>query len=336
MTKPRKSQKGVVQEVGQTTADGPATPPTKRAVVAPQRIQMGRILWGLVLVIIGGLMLLDNLNIITVHFSYLWQLWPLLLVVAGLSMMSLRGWLAGAVVAVVSISLIALVVATTVDNPYVTISPYVPAHTQRITKNIVASNDSTEADISVKAGAAEIVLSSSMARTGVEATLQSSHMTLEQEASVKDGTHYVRFTTEGARNTWFGGFTNRLSLDITRSIPVALHIDVGASSLSGDISKVKLKSLTVKAGASSIDLKLGDASSRQEVTLDTGASSINLQIPEKVGVRVYTNNGLSSFEFAGVDKKSDGVYESTEFEAANVHIIIHTEIGISRFVIQRY
>lgn len=329
--KPRKAAVKVVEaEVTQEDA------PVSHAVAAPQRVRMGRILWGLVLVIIGGLLLLDNLHIITVHFSYLWQLWPLLLIVGGFSIMSLRGWIAGLVVAVTTISILVLVVATAIDNPYLTVSPYASMYSQRMTKHIAANADSTKSDISVQAGAAEVLLSTSADRSGVEATLQSSHMTLGYSTSAQNGMQYMRFSTEGTRNMWFGGFTNTLSLDMTRQVPVALHIDVGASKLTGDISDLKLDSMTVKAGASSIDLKLGDVSTLQEITLDTGVSSISLHIPEKAGVRVYTNNGLSSFEFAQIDKKADGVYESSDFDAAAAQIIIHADIGISHFVIQRY
>jgi len=49
-----------------------------------------RIFWGLVLIIIGVLMFLKQFGIIYFHWYSLWQLWPLLLVFWGVSLLPLK------------------------------------------------------------------------------------------------------------------------------------------------------------------------------------------------------------------------------------------------------
>lgn len=53
---------------------------------------INRIFWGLLLVVIGGLMLVDNFNIVQVDWSNLWKLWPLIIISCGLSILAIRSW----------------------------------------------------------------------------------------------------------------------------------------------------------------------------------------------------------------------------------------------------
>ncbi|MEI7689592.1 MAG: DUF5668 domain-containing protein [Candidatus Saccharibacteria bacterium] len=52
---------------------------------------VGRIFWGLLLVLVGGLLIADNFGWVNVNWSDLWRLWPLFIISAGLSVLSIRG-----------------------------------------------------------------------------------------------------------------------------------------------------------------------------------------------------------------------------------------------------
>jgi hypothetical protein len=51
---------------------------------------VNRIFWGLLLIVIGGLMLADNLDAAVVDWSNLWKLWPLIIISCGLSILAIR------------------------------------------------------------------------------------------------------------------------------------------------------------------------------------------------------------------------------------------------------
>jgi hypothetical protein len=195
-------------------------------------------------------------------------------------------------------------------------------------------------DLTVRTGAVDMTLKSDSVQPGYSADLQSRGLTINQKSlEFRDGVRYDVLETEGSNRRWWMGMgmmDNRLSLDLTQKIPVSLHIDSGASSISGDLSGVQLKALTLKAGASSIDLKFGALQSKQEITLEAGASSVKFLLPRVVGVRVETDNGLSSTEFDGIDKVSDGVYESPAYGTAERQVTIRAKIGVSSFEIARY
>ena len=52
---------------------------------------IGRIFWGLLLVLVGGMLIADNFGWVNVNWSDLWRLWPLFIIAAGISVLSIRG-----------------------------------------------------------------------------------------------------------------------------------------------------------------------------------------------------------------------------------------------------
>ena len=296
---------------------------------------IGAIFWGLLFVLIGVLLLLNNFGIIEVNLSNIWQLWPVLIIGIGLSVLSPRGWLWGVISVILTIAMLGLVAFAVIDNPtYRDHRGWSNQDTQKL------SDDAAKAakiDITIDTPATSLSLSSSDSRRGVEAIQQSKSMNLNIDAETRGDTRYIRIDSESSRRFWFrGGVANSLDIDLTRKLPVSLSIDTGAASVSGDLSQVKLKSLNIDTGASSIDLKLGAIEPRQEVVLDAGASKLAFKIPKSVAVRVESSGGLKSTSFEGIEKVSESVYESKGFADSEKQITIRADLGVSRFEISRY
>jgi len=80
---------------------------------------IGRIFWGLLLVMVGGMLIAENFGYINVNWVDLWRLWPLLVIAAGLSILSVKSivWkIFTVVLAVVTLSAIAFVALSTYSN----------------------------------------------------------------------------------------------------------------------------------------------------------------------------------------------------------------------------
>lgn len=301
-----------------------------------RRTSMGAIFWGFGFIVGGVLLLLDNLGVVTVRFGDLWQLWPVLIVGIGISLLSLRGWLAGLVSLLLVAALGTLVYLVAIDNPY-----YHTATDTQSQRTVVKSDTLTEKelDMTVRTGALGLDIASSATQQGYTAELRSRFLALNQSTNDgRDGVRYVTLETDSQDRWWQGIGTadSRLTLELTEQLPLRLRIETGASTIVGDLSSVQLKNLTVKAGASTIDLTFGATLTTQEVTLEAGASRVVLALPQTVGVRVETDSGLSHVDFAGIDKVSEGVYESASFASAEKLIIVHAKLGVSSFQIKRY
>ena len=307
--------------------------PVKSEKIAKKR-NVGSIFWGLLFVLVGTLLLLDNLGIVKVNLWNVWELWPVIIIGIGLSFLSLRGWLSALISLVAIVALLGLVVFVLVDgSPY----PDTNKSSGQTTTLSDAADGAKRLKVGIDTGAANIVLSSSRERKGVEVSQSSDFLRLVKKTETKGDTRHVLFSTDFARRGFqLGGANNKLQVDLTRSLPVALEIDTGATSVSGDLSQVRLTSLDIDTGASSIDLRLGALEQRQDVTLDAGASSIILHIPKQAGVRVESNSGLTKLNFDGIDKVSESTYESLNFASSDRQIIIHADLGVSGFEIRKY
>lgn len=294
---------------------------------------VSNIFWGLLLVLIGSLFLLDNLGVITLNVSHLWQLWPILIIGAGLSMLSLRSWIGAALSLIAVIALLTFVAFAAVENPWY--QSLRKANTQTDTQ-IVSVDTAKKLDVSIKTGAAAIDILSSADQREIKATLQNNGFALTKTANTEGDTRFIELRSGPTNRIWTGDVANNLNVDITRALPLALHINTGATSVRGDLSQTRLTSLDIDTGASSVDLRLGAVESKQDVSIDAGASKIILHIPQNVGVRIESDSGLSSTNFENVSKISDSVYESTHFGSAAQQITIRAKIGISSLEVVRY
>lgn len=302
-------------------------------------VLVGTIFWGFAFILFGVLLLLSNLKVVDVNFMNLWQLWPVMIIGVGISMLSLRGWLAGLVATLMVVALGFLVYLVAVENPYYSVSDDSSNSSERITVHEGKLDPAAREglDIQLVTGAIGLTLASNADQKSFVAELQSNNLTLSEERSeVQDGVQHVKLVTGSDRRWWLAPINNRLRIELSEQTPLALRVETGASSLDGDLSQVFLKQLAVKAGASSIDLKLGTKIAEQEVTIDAGASRVQLSVPRSAGVRVEADSGLSGTDFETVEKVSDDVYESTDFSSAEKRIVVRVKLGVSSFRLVRY
>lgn len=298
-----------------------------------KRWNTGSIFWGALLVLIGTLFLLDNLNVVQVNFANVWQLWPVLIIGAGLSLLSLKGWVGALVSFVAAAALLGLVTFAVVENPWY---PGLRTATTQTTTESVAVVTAKKMEVSINTGAATIDLSSSQDEKGVTVVQKSNGLELTKSTEVKDDTQHTSFESKLPKGMWFGGVKNDMNVTLTRSVATSLKIDTGATTVKGDLSQVRLALLDIDAGASTIDVKLGSLESRQEIKIEAGVSSILLHVPKQAGLRIDSDNGLSSTQFEGVSKVSDSMYESDAFDKAEKQITVRADIGVSKFEIKRY
>lgn len=328
-----------MSETSKKTTKTSKTPPKVEpvAVESTEEVSTDRwrstasaVFWGVAFIFVGVLLLLDSLGILDVNFFNLWQLWPILVIGAGVSLLSLKGWLAGLVSFLLVVALGFLMWFVAVDDSY--LNSVVPVNNQTVTGS--ASN-AKALDIRVKTGATAVELSAGSIDS-YRAVLNSPGMRLSEKIETKDTTKHVTLETEMTRRFMMRGGNNSLNLELGRELPLSLRVETGASSLEGDLSELKLNLLEVKAGASSVDLKLGSVQSRLEVKLETGVSRVVLHLPSSVGVRLEADNGLSHTDFEGLNKVSEDTYESTDYSKADKQILIKADLGVSSFEVKRY
>jgi hypothetical protein len=112
-------------------------------------------------------------------------------------------------------------------------------------------------------------------------------------------------------------------------------INIGAVDFICDLTDFKVKNLNISAGAANIELKIGDKYDETLVTINTGASNCEIEIPKNSGCKIETSTALSNKDFEGFIQK-DGDYYTPDFNKAKKIVYINMSGGVSNFEVVRY
>ena len=294
--------------------------------------------WGALLIGAGALFLLHNLGIIQLYIGNIWQLWPVVIILIGVSFMQLKGVWSIILNVIATLVIIALLFVTLTNENGLRQGPVTHEgdDIMHVEKRGTPWQKVEHADVRVDTGAISLQLGAiTEGDTVANAQLEGSRK-ITEETTLDGATQRVTFGTKGHPGFGVLQGKNRLNLQLTRQLPIDLTLDMGASAIKGDLSEVQLRTLLIDSGASSIDLKLGSKQDRSNITIDTGASSVKLRIPKEVGYRIERDGGLSRGKFAGTKEVGEGRYETDGFANATKQITIKADTGATAFTIEQY
>lgn len=293
---------------------------------------VSRIFWGLLFVIVGGMALFDNLGLVSVNWNDTWRLWPLIIIAAGASILSVRH----VIWRIISISLVVLMLGAII---WVMVGDFPDYRVISTSKTTVQKSESVnKAEVNVKAGAISLSIGSADQAEVIKSTLESNIASVSKKSSVQGQTQIIdlTMTTNGSAHWWTGSIKSQWDINLSRNLPIKLSVDTGASDTDIDASDVKLTGANIKIGASSLQMKLGKKTENVDVSIDSGVSSILIKVPEGSGVRLKLESGLTSKQIADLKSVSENTYESAGYDKATNKIDIVAKVGVSSFTIERY
>lgn len=292
-----------------------------------------KIFWGLLLILIGGIALAGNFNLIKVEWGSLWRLWPLFIIVAGLSILSFKNiiWnIISVILSVLTVCAIGWILIGSVNTLGI---GYLQTYNETIK---IKSEEVKSAVIFLDTEASEIDISTTDQLAVVDANLSSNYATMKQSSSVDGFIQTVNLSTQTDNNWFVGNMQNHWDIKLSRVLPISLRIDYGACDADINLSEAKLNEVNIKGGASNLLLKLGDKQSIADINIDLGVSSVKIQIPKKIGVKLYLDGGLNAKDLADLKQIDGETYESENYDGFEKKININAKIGVSSFTIERY
>jgi len=116
---------------------------------------------------------------------------------------------------------------------------------------------------------------------------------------------------------------------VNQDVPLTLDVDAGASRLDLDLTDLKVTHVSVDTGASSLELKLPARAGNTLVDIESGAATLNLSVPQGVGARLRVRQGASSVQ---VDQtrfpmRDGGLYQSADYDTAANKVEINLNGG---------
>jgi hypothetical protein len=259
-------------------------------------MRRGGLFWGVVLLLIGLLLLLSNLDIVSVN---LWSaVWAVVLIAVGV------GILWGIVVG-----------PSTVEGEEVAI-PLEGAGSARVRVKHAAGR------LRVSGDAAPDALLEGTFSGGLDVRTQRRGDELDVEMALPRVPYVLAPWNWGREGL---GWT----FGLNREIPLSLTLETGASDARLDLSELRISELRLETGASSTAVTLPTHAGHTRVRVEAGAASVSLRVPPEVAARMRFKGALASID---VDRdrfpRTGGVYQSPDYDAAENKVDIEVEAGV--------
>ncbi|HEY6874951.1 MAG TPA: DUF5668 domain-containing protein [Candidatus Dormibacteraeota bacterium] len=252
------------------------------------------LIWPGLLILIGGIALLVNTNVISSDRLYrLGDLWPVLVIVIGLELLVMRAPMPANASAIAAALIILVAVGGSIA--YVAAGPESPTGLHTLDR-VEGAGGIDHASLQIDVGAATLKI-----RTDSDPTLFRAHIEYQGPApdiSLDRSTGHVEISQNGNFHL-FGPqhFVMDLQLNATVKWSVAVHS--GASNDTYDFTHVLLTSLEDDTGASHENITLGAPKGTVPITINGGALTVNLRRPSGTAADVKVSGGAVTLTFDG-------------------------------------
>ncbi len=313
------------------------------------------IFWGIILIFIGILGILNNLDIVDLSWHKLLALWPVILILWGISVLPVKD-LIKTLLVVVTLLLSLFYISTEAVDTYDRFNSF-GWHVHTFKDDYFYDDDTGDSLISGKNTGSflipfpENIKTASLVVDAVagefdlnDTTTNLATFKINNKYLARKYTYFVKTQGDNAKvnitfkkheNIKLGRHEGKAVLKLNTKPVWSLKFNAGAADLEMDLSQFKVKKVDIDAGAASIDVKIGDKLKDVDVDIDAGASSITLRIPEKVACVIDVNTFLSDKTFDGFEKKN-GKYYSYNYENNDTVIKISIDSAVSDVNIKRY
>lgn len=261
----------------------------------------GGIFWGLVFVLVGGLLLVDNLFPSLFRNVSIWNLiWPAMLVVLGV---------------------------------WFLLGPTIGRKDLKTELVSFPLGSAAEAKIhfqhgggrlTLRGGTAPGTLVSGTAVGGIDVETRSSGSLLDVRLKARPSIYWMGFPAVSASHGY------EWILALTHEVPLSLEFETGASESTIDLHDLKVRQVEVKTGASSTELTLPAAAGETRVKVASGVASVKINVPQGVAGRIKVQSGLADIRIDTARfPNMGGYYETPGYAGAQNKADIFIETGVA-------
>ncbi len=301
------------------------------------------VFWGILLIALGTLFLLDRLDIFDFQWSVLIRLWPLLLILWGVSILPIQNFFK--IVLAIAVGALGIVMYGQQFDRYQTEKSvfrydYDKDET-RVHDTLVNQTFSHELQPGINTALLELEATAGSYRlsgtTGDLIRADKRGTSMAYNFRVEEFNSHCKVIIEQVDDKIVlnSNNLNKFDLMLNPDVQWSFDLDVGAAELDFDLSDFIVQDIEVDGGAAAIDISLGELSDLTNLNIDAAASAINLIVPEGAGCQIKSSTVLSSKTFSDFNKIERGVYETQGFQDARQKIFVNLEAAVSSFKVKR-
>ncbi len=307
---------------------------------APRR---GGVVGPLILIVVGGVLLLQNLGYLPWSlWRDIWRLWPLVLVLVGLELLlgnRIRGTTLALVIALLAI--LGVVALGAAEWSSVVRSGTLQPRT--FSQSLQGAN---QVAVAIRFGAGELTLGPLANRAGDQLATMSyqgpAGTGLEARYAVTSGVGRLEYLTSG-RGAWWGWWpwvagtgTPRMDVLLAPDVPLTLDVQTGAATADLDLSRLRVTNLELSTGATTTRVRLPEAAGTTLAHASTGATTLTIEVPAGVAAQIRHQGGLSTLNVDQARFPATGpqLYRSSDYDTAQNRVDLTLETGVSTVTIR--
>ena len=293
--------------------------------------------WGVVLILLGVLYLLKQFDVIWFNWRDILSLWPLILVLWGISILPIKSMYK----LIASFVAILVMILLMVNNPgrwhssWLWIGEWDRGKKIELHKSETLMDSAEYAVLELDAAAGAYMIAGTS-----DELIDFKHIgdsgTYYMSTTIEDDRQHVRIGPESQRNQFGIYRSHEVEIKLNPDLVWDLYIDAGAASIEMDLTPFNINDLKIDGGATSIEIKLGSVSDNVNVNIETGVSAVIVKVPKEVACEVNTDSFLVAKELPGFDKVSKSTYVSPDYSSATKNITIAFNSEISSLKVIRY
>lgn len=302
------------------------------------KIKNKKVNLGIVLIVIGIIWILSNLNLINVNVynivNYMirgvFDLWPLILVIVGINIMFKKEGLN-------TILWIAFLIVLIVYSLFIKDNILEKSSNGTLKDEIYTE----EMRVDIEKGKLDLEVGATSFNIG---SIDDNFVKLEHDGafnykfSRKEGEDNLYISNEIPNDIFNNKNKRNFELSLNKEIPWEIDMDLGAVTGNLNLKDIMVEKVDVDMGAGKIEITLGDKAEFTFIDIDAGASQIILNIPKSAGLKLNYDGALNStnFDDLGLIKTEKGKYISGDFNAAITKYEVEVDMGVGQFTINYY
>ncbi len=288
---------------------------------------------GVIIILIGILWLLSNLNVFSFSigsfFLALRSLWPLILIGIGLSILLKENTILRSLVWLLIFSAVLLYGIFGISNGLNTEYRYqIPkSYTENHNYNLTKKDATEQGKLNLDFGAGEIRLSSTNENL---VKFKSNIPDIRYDHRLEDNDRQVVVDISKQEYDFKTKFDHMYCfLELHEDVSWEMDLKLGAAKADLNLTDLIVSELDLDVGAADLKLSLGDKSNLGEVRINAGASNLEIYLPKDAGLKIKLESALSSnnIESLGLVKKDD-YFESPDFEDKTNKYILTVKMGV--------
>ena len=311
-------------------------------------MKAGKVFWGIILVYLGVLVLLNNFDVIHFSWSVFWKFWPVLLIIWGIDILiakenTRRAALLIGLVTCLGLGLLTYFgirkTETTIDMNWgdrdEDFGNSGDEQDNRAFVEEYAAQIKT-GKITISGGAGDFKVKDTTDKL-MEAHVGKGNLNYVLKRIDADSSVDLSFRANQEKGITFpNGKAHDTRIFLNTNPVWDINMKLGAADVDLDFSAFKVKNLVFSGGAADVEIKLGSLYGHQNVVIETGVSSVEIKVPKVAGCRIVNQSGLSSKNFEGFVNKGSGIYETDNYAAATKKIDMVLKTGISDLNVETY